>query len=199
MRGLDTETRLLRWKTFWRLSIRNLTHPVKSDGIDDMTKICTKCGKEFSLSEFHNDSHSRGGKRSHCRYCILAANRAWQARDPQHAKECWMRSYRKTYTPAVCHRRRLTHHGITEEQYQLLKAFNHGKCHICGGDLSIREHIDHCHKTGIIRGLLCVQCNTAIGSFEDNPIFMQRAMQYIQSGGFVDLGGIVSKESTADS
>ena len=39
--------------------------------------------------------------------------------------------------------------------------------------------VDHCHKTGKIRGLLCGGCNTSIGSFEDNPELLKNAIKYL--------------------
>ena len=162
-----------------------------------MNKVCTKCHRIYDISQFYNDKRSRDGKRSNCRYCVLTTNKIWQIKYPVHAKECWKRSYKKTYTPEVCHRRRMTTHGITNEQYNRLKFFNNGKCHICGNDMLPQEHIDHNHITNKVRGLLCLKCNTAIGSFNDDPMIMFRAIDYVVSGGFVNFGGIVSTVSTA--
>jgi hypothetical protein len=43
--------------------------------------------------------------------------------------------------------------------------------------------VDHCHKTGIVRGLLCVQCNLAIGQFNDNPEIVKIAAKYLELNG----------------
>lgn len=57
-----------------------------------------------------------------------------------------------------------------------------GKCAICGtlpepGRLLC---VDHRHSDGVVRGLLCDHCNTALGHLRDNPILMQKAIEYIE-------------------
>jgi hypothetical protein len=41
--------------------------------------------------------------------------------------------------------------------------------------------VDHCHTTGKVRGLLCSTCNTALGSFQDNPAYLKAAIHYLES------------------
>ncbi len=55
-----------------------------------------------------------------------------------------------------------------------------GVCGICGGRDRDRDlAIDHDHETGEIRGLLCSRCNTALGSFRDNPEIITAALSYL--------------------
>lgn len=54
------------------------------------------------------------------------------------------------------------------------------KCDICC-DLLDKPCIDHCHSTGIVRGILCMRCNTALGSFRDNPQYLKNAIKYLES------------------
>jgi hypothetical protein len=49
-----------------------------------------------------------------------------------------------------------------------------GKCAICG-DVCPHLFIDHCHRTGKLRALLCSRCNTAIGQLRDNPAIIRKA------------------------
>lgn len=51
-------------------------------------------------------------------------------------------------------------------------------CEICGSDQNI--FIDHCHKTDIVRGALCRNCNHGIGQFFDNPKNLRRAAEYLE-------------------
>lgn len=55
-------------------------------------------------------------------------------------------------------------------------------CLICQEilDLQFNTHIDHCHTSGRVRGVLCSKCNQGIGLFRDNPEFMRRAANYVE-------------------
>lgn len=58
-------------------------------------------------------------------------------------------------------------------------------CAICkyefGADSQIqRPHIDHCHTTGKVRGLLCMNCNIGIGHFQDDPAIIYNALVYLE-------------------
>jgi Recombination endonuclease VII len=70
---------------------------------------------------------------------------------------------------------RLSH----EEYYDLLWR-QQGQCKICGRRAGPRRlAIDHDHKTGRIRGLLCVRCNVGLGQFGDDPYNLQAAIFYL--------------------
>jgi hypothetical protein len=56
------------------------------------------------------------------------------------------------------------------------------KCAICKSDNLMHRtkwHVDHCHETGKIRGLLCTLCNVGLGSFKDNKEFLKCAIEYL--------------------
>lgn len=77
-------------------------------------------------------------------------------------------------------------YGMTEAGYQELLASQGGLCAICGtddprGKNHNRLHVDHCHKTGKVRGLLCSRCNVGIGSFLDDVAVLQKAITYLKS------------------
>lgn len=79
---------------------------------------------------------------------------------------------------------RLRRYRLGYGEFHALLAAQNGKCAICarngggwgGSDLKI----DHCHTTGLVRGLLCGNCNTAIGRFGDDPVRLQKAAQYLE-------------------
>lgn len=63
----------------------------------------------------------------------------------------------------------------------LLKLYETEHCAICGGrDKNRHLAIDHCHDTGLIRGLLCMGCNTALGRFKDDPVLLRKAIVYLE-------------------
>jgi hypothetical protein len=81
--------------------------------------------------------------------------------------------------------RRFKKHHITKEFYDKLLSKYKGKCWICKDKKA--THIDHDHNCcagyyscgNCIRGLLCSNCNTAIGLFFDNPKIMKKAITYL--------------------
>ena len=73
-------------------------------------------------------------------------------------------------------------HSMTEEEFNELFAEQKGKCAICGkhqSEFKKALHIDHCHKTGKLRGLLCSNCNTGIGLFKDDIENLKCAILYL--------------------
>lgn len=70
-------------------------------------------------------------------------------------------------------------YGITTKEYWELVAKQNGKCAICSKSDGKKLHIDHNHKTGKIRGLLCGNCNRGIGMFEDNVFLIESAKVYL--------------------
>lgn len=73
-------------------------------------------------------------------------------------------------------------YGIDLEFYNKLFAEQNGCCAICKrhqSEFKMRLCVDHNHKTGEIRGLLCHPCNHAIGLFKENPVTIQAAKEYV--------------------
>lgn len=77
------------------------------------------------------------------------------------------------------------HYHITLHDYDLLVKRQGGKCLICrtAATKSRLLVVDHNHQTGIVRGLLCSECNTAIGLLADNPALLRRAAEYLDMMG----------------
>lgn len=72
--------------------------------------------------------------------------------------------------------------GITLDDYNKLFIKQNGNCAICGinqSQLKSKLAVDHCHKTGRIRGLLCFNCNTNLGKWNDDIVILKRALNYL--------------------
>lgn len=75
-------------------------------------------------------------------------------------------------------------YGITEEEYKNLLAKYDYRCAVCQqaeGEPKIKLCIDHDHKTGKIRGILCSKCNAALGMLDDTPERIIKLFQYLSS------------------
>lgn len=74
-------------------------------------------------------------------------------------------------------------YGLSVEQYDELVQNQNGVCAICGSGAPSghkkRLNIDHCHKTGTVRGLLCDLCNRAIGLMRDDTALLTKAIHYL--------------------
>lgn len=70
-------------------------------------------------------------------------------------------------------------YGIEPEMFMALLYLQDRRCAICRVEFVRTPHIDHCHETGRVRGLLCGQCNTGLGMFEDSVARMNVAIKYL--------------------
>lgn len=78
-------------------------------------------------------------------------------------------------------------YGLSLGEYEKMLQNQNGHCAICGttefSGKGKKPHVDHCHKTGKIRALLCNQCNVGLGAFRDSPELMEAAINYIKKHG----------------
>lgn len=70
--------------------------------------------------------------------------------------------------------------GIGLYQYQIILKEQNGKCYLCGQQDFRNLAVDHCHKTGEVRRLLCTNCNTGLGKFKDDSNLLRKAAQYVE-------------------
>ena len=88
---------------------------------------------------------------------------------------------KRCYNPSKKFARELrVRYGLTVEQYNELRAQQGEACAICRVKPNARLVVDHCHKTGRVRGLLCGECNLALGKFRDDPAVVEAALHYLQ-------------------
>jgi hypothetical protein len=70
-------------------------------------------------------------------------------------------------------------YGLSLAEYDTMMNEQNGGCAICGANTN-RLHVDHNHKTGKLRGLLCSNCNTSLGKFKDDVQILKKAITYIK-------------------
>lgn len=133
---------------------------------------CSKCG---------GAEHFVSGrdKRRICRPCHREQGSLWRKANPEkHNRK--HRTTEEGREKSRKYRRRWAlqnRYGITAEQYEEMGIAQDWTCPICGV-VSNNLHVDHCHSTGRIRGLLCRRCNPGIAMFDEDPKRLMRAVEY---------------------
>lgn len=97
------------------------------------------------------------------------------------------KSYRNECKECTKARMRLKTTGWSPEEYERAWCIQEGKCAICGCTLNSSRYTkasaDHDHVTGKLRGILCNNCNTALGLMKDSPYRLESAIRYLESHG----------------
>lgn len=114
--------------------------------------------------------------------------RRWRALNPERAKVHEQKSNAKrAKDPDALRRKRENElrrlYGLTPEDYRALVEEQQGRCAICRGahrGPGLQLHVDHCHDSKRVRGLLCSKCNTAIGLLDDDPARADAVAKYLR-------------------
>lgn len=106
-----------------------------------------------------------------------------QYKKTQRGKEAEKRYKKNNWEKDAPLRRKklLWRYGLTLEEYDVLNNKYDSRCHICLNKTEQKLHVDHCHTTKQVRGLLCGSCNRALGLFKDNTVYMNRAIEYLKN------------------
>jgi hypothetical protein len=107
--------------------------------------------------------------------------RAWRAANPEKYKSSILRGTRNRSYEARRNTNLRTKYGITLIQYNEMNKAQGGVCALCSKPPKSRNlDVDHCHKTGRVRGLLCPTCNSAIlGHIESKGITLEQLAAYL--------------------
>lgn len=123
--------------------------------IKNETKLCSYCHDYKSFNQF--GTNGNGKLKSRCKKCQSKYN---------------IKYHKEVF--------RFDRYGITKDIFDKMLTEQNNKCSIC--ELKINEnscHIDHCHSTGEVRGLLCEKCNKGLGQFDDNINYLKNAINYL--------------------
>lgn len=156
-------------------------------------RVCNKCKVEKDLSEYGKDKNGLDGYTYLCKECRRAANKAWRAVNKDKVKQMNAKNQdkRKLYylTSKGVESSRRVHlkrkFNMTLEEYNVMSEAQNHKCYICGKPEMNNKNkvlcVDHDHRTGAIRGLLCGLCNKGLGCFLDNQKLLNQAIKYLQN------------------
>lgn len=171
---LVTDSRSRRYKTCSRECSVRYEYKIKNFRWEEGLKLCTKCNEHKPLeTDFRPNVQSSDGKHHYCNSCFNE-----QDKNRQQTLD------RKIGT----RKRALQKYGLTLEDYQRMCEDRENRCDICKKDCTATLFdswkglvVDHCHTTGVVRGLLCSNCNTAIGLMKDNTNNLTAAITYLNN------------------
>lgn len=113
---------------------------------------------------------------------VNAARRARYASDEAYRLEC-IASAKKVCKVKRRAGRLSKTYGVSLDDFEAMLEAQNGGCAICAKPhqevKGERLHVDHCHATGQVRGLLCSPCNHGIGNFKDNVERLKKAAKYL--------------------
>ena len=137
-------------------------------------KVCSHCRQAKSEDEYYickkklKSGTIKETLRYVCKACDRKAKRERDKRNPE----------------VRANKHLINKYGITLEDKRKMIQLQGCKCAICPVKLSdidlSKSHVDHCHETGEIRGVLCTNCNRGIGHLQHNTSIMLKAIQYLE-------------------
>lgn len=144
-------------------------------------RTCSKCHLEKAEADFY-------GLEARCKACREEARKSRKDKNPEkfeevqrRGRQAWMdRNPGKNFLQARKRHLQKTF-GLTLEAYEKLVFQQGGRCAICGR--TPKKHnldVDHSHKSGKVRGLLCNSCNVGLGLFKDLPETLEKAAAYLR-------------------
>ena len=124
------------------------------------------CGRDLPVADFYKSKTTKDGLSPYCSSCTRERNRKYLNANKDKARGYQVK---KLY-------------GLTLKEYEALVEKQDNKCAVCGvaGEDSAKGmlHVDHCHDSGEVRGLLCSKCNTALGLLDDDIDRMNALINY---------------------
>lgn len=163
-------------------------------GLRPRERFCKTCDTKFTIKKYNGEKYCSescrviGYEERKAVARETARKRYYNNKQPQRLNCEWCGSSFESYAKVkycsnncrkekATHSRRLNTYNLSEGEYESLLVRSGGLCEIC--QEKEFEHIDHCHTTGDVRGLLCQQCNHGLGNFQDRVAVLNRASEYL--------------------
>ena len=141
-------------------------------------KTCSKCNEEKDLDLFAKGKRYKDGRKNICKKCHTAYVSNYYSSNPD-------KKAAKNKMNSVNQNNWMRHH-ISEQKYNELLDLHNGKCHSCKDKEAVSIDHDHscCSQSRscgrCVRGLLCNQCNTALGLLQDSKKNIQGLLDYLE-------------------
>lgn len=141
-------------------------------------KQCRKCLEIKDRSQFYRKSKNKDGLQGDCKEC----HKKYLLKNKKNVLNALYKWRNKNKDKVAQQRLKTIYKISTEDSIKAYRLIHNGSCMICGQSSEKRNlHLDHDHKTKKIRGILCVNCNSAIGKLKESPEIFKKALEYILS------------------
>jgi hypothetical protein len=132
-------------------------------------RTCSKCGTTGEVGPVFQPKQGNT-----CRRCNIERDRQWRLEVQAEGGD---RHERRKEQMRLAQAKRV--YGLTEEEARAL--YTYTDCEICGRDNGPRRlSIDHCHDSGVVRGMLCNRCNGGLGFFRHDVDLLLAAAEYLR-------------------
>ena len=141
---------------------------------------CFMCKEVKPIKLFELRKNRPLGRGTRCKSCGTKRVMEYHARNRERTAATQRRYFAKN-SAQIQWREKALHYGLTELELHTIFQRQDGLCAICECplDLGRRTHVDHDHDTGVVRALLCISCNAAIGYLKDDPLLVDAAACYL--------------------
>ena len=165
-------------------------------------KKCSECQKFLPINEFNKNKQSKDGLFCKCKTCLSSYLKGYYGEHKEGHLEKGKAYYSKNKNTLFVKQKehyiknrvelnkrqtiynRKKRYGVSEEEYKTMFLKQNGNCLGCGTNQSKLKkalHVDHCHITGKVRGLLCATCNLALGYAKDNEQILLNLIKYLKN------------------
>ena len=141
---------------------RDVRRPRAPEDLPDGVMRCHDCEAVLPLTEFPRNKRRPNGRHPYCKPCHNARGKE--------SKERLFGGSR--------HYHLMRRYGIGAAEVDAMVEAQGGLCAICRENPA--EHVDHCHETGAVRGILCFNCNGGLGQFRDRVDILLKAIRYLE-------------------
>lgn len=128
-------------------------------------RVCIKCNLDKEDKDFYQDKRNLNWKNNICKKCQLIQNKEYMDKNPD-KRYRWYKIYN------------WKKRGINNPEQALELYIKTKRCDICNVSNKVL-HLDHDHKTGDVRGVICTTCNLGLGAFLDDPNLLLEAITYL--------------------
>lgn len=145
--------------------------------VEQELRQCLTCKEAKPLEDFVRNKKGKGGRKNYCRVCHNEAQRAHVFKRKTEDPEQWRLFRWEKHIKSA--------YGLTPEDYWSMAEGQNHKCAICGTNdnfaakVPTRLYVDHCHKTGKVRSLLCYHCNSLLGLCKEDKKILEKAIDYL--------------------